>query len=96
MFYSETPEKMSGTFDASKCDAVKQFLKHFDNSLVILFLMSNGTVHEKATMRRQMEICERKMLYWKRQDNFCMKRALIGTDAAKKKWTGGLKSSPPR
>ena len=88
--YSDTREPFSGSIDFSRIDAVKQFLKHYDNSLFLLLLMSQGTVIEKAQARKEMAICERKMKFWERQDNYNRDAALAGMDKAKKLWAGSM------
>lgn len=89
--YSENREPFSGTIDFSRIDAVKQYVKHYENSLLLLMFMSQGTVVEKAQARKEMAICERKMKFWERQDNFVWERALVEMDKIKKMFAGNAK-----
>lgn len=57
-------------FDPMRCNATKCYLDHYKNFLVLDFIAKNGTLHEKAQARREIEVCERKMTYWKRQPHF--------------------------
>lgn len=57
-------------FDPLRCDANKAFLTHYQNFLTLEFFSKNGTIKERAQANRELEICRRKMQYWKRQPHF--------------------------
>lgn len=57
-------------FDPLKCDANKCYMDHYRNHLVLDFFAKNGTMQEMHQAGLELEICERKMKYWKRQPHF--------------------------
>lgn len=83
MFFYETKkisvstnEPNDFTFNPLNCDATKCFTEHYMNSLVLTFMANNGTIFEKNQAIKELEICERKMKYWKKQPHFNEKEAL--------------------
>ncbi|MTH61137.1 hypothetical protein [Paracoccus litorisediminis] len=63
------------TFDPLKCDAVKSYMTHYQNLLTLTFFADNGTIPEKVQAKQELEICRRKMAYWRRQPHFCQDAA---------------------
>lgn len=63
-------ESGPSNFDPLRCDAVKAYMRHYENSLFLTFMSNNGTLDEKHQAKKEMEICERKMKYWERQPHF--------------------------
>lgn len=84
-FYADVSSGSSGKINFDRLDPVKQFLKHYENSLFLKHYMSVGNFTERAQASKEMGICERKMQYWARNKNFVMDRALEGMSDLKKK-----------
>lgn len=66
----QNKQKEDFTFNPLKCDATKCFLDHYSNLLFLTFMNNNGTITEKKQAQIEIEICHRKMNYWKRQPHF--------------------------
>ena len=87
LVYSDESSNGDGAaFDPTRCDAVKLYMKHYNNALYLTFMLSNGTTVEKHEASKEMVICERKMKYWERQPHFCTEEANRQRIAAKKLW----------
>ena len=84
MFFYQTTKVSVNTnskdsfFDPLKCDATRVFLDHYSNKLFLVFMSDNGTIAEKRQAFEELEICERKMKYWKRQPHFIETKADSG------------------
>lgn len=63
-------------FDPSRCDAVKCYMDHYKNLLVLEFMSANGDFKERAQANLEIEICKRKMKFWERQANFVNDEAI--------------------
>lgn len=86
LVYEQNPERRDGAFDPMRCNAVKCYMRHFNNSLYLTFMLANGTTTEKHDASKELEICERKMKYWERQPHFDEHEADLKRVAAKKRW----------
>lgn len=86
LIYSDNTGGMNGSFDPSKCNAVKCYLEHFGNSLYLSFMLANGTFKEKHEASLELPICERKMEYWQRQSNFIESEADRGRKNLREQW----------
>lgn len=62
-------------FDPLRCDAVKAYMKHYENFLFLDFMVQNGTIAEKHQASKELEICKRKMKFWERQPHFIQAEA---------------------
>jgi len=89
LIYDETPlpGKNKGAIPIADLDATKLYLGHFENSLMLKFFLANGTTKEKADASRELVICERKMKFWERQQNFDQAKATEGTNLLKLNWS---------
>lgn len=74
-----------GPFDPLKVNAVRQYLKHYENQLVLTFFSNNGTIAEKAQAHAELKICARKMKYWERQPHFDAAQAGAAVERLNKK-----------
>lgn len=77
MFFYETSRVSVRTgqdgpsnFDPARCNAVKCYMDHYKNLLVLDFMSKNGDFKERAQANAEMEICKRKMQFWARQPHF--------------------------
>jgi hypothetical protein len=64
------------TFDPLKCNAVRAYMRHYENFLFLTFMSNNGTVIEKHQAAEEMKICKRKMKFWEQQPHFVSAEAL--------------------
>lgn len=89
-FYNDNVKYDGPNIDPSRCDAVKCYMKHYENLLFLKVLMGDAktSVVDKAQARKETIICERKMSFWARQHHYDKERALREMDAAKKRWGG--------
>lgn len=73
--------------DIRRLDATKQYLKHYDNFLMLDFLAKNETDrNERAQAEKELAICRRKLRFWQRQDNFNAERAREAALEKKRMW----------
>ena len=75
-FYSDT-EKSSfkGSFNASKYDPNDMICKHLENYFFLKFILLKSEDRiEKHQASKELDICERKMNFWKKQSSFCSVR----------------------
>lgn len=63
-------------FDPSRCDATKCYIGHYYNFLALSHIATYGNMKERAQASAELEICKRKMRYWKRQPHFDHEQAL--------------------
>lgn len=70
-------------------DAVGHWARHFANSLMLDFLHAGETDgRERAGLRREMQICERKMEHWRKHRNWNSQAAAQAAEAERAKWNG--------
>lgn len=87
--YSETGGHTKGFVDLSRADAVKNYLIHYGNSKTLRFIINKSQdFGDRRQATRELEICERKMLFWSKHNNF--ESASVGTAKQKidKMWQG--------
>jgi hypothetical protein len=86
LIYSEQREPFTGSVDFHSLDAVKGYLKHYENQLYLTFISQKGTFQEKQQAQKELVICERKLKWWQNHPNFEQAPALRGVEALKKSW----------
>ena len=85
----EEASGFSGALKLDHVDAVKCYLKHFENLLLLQFLANHSPDrNERHQATKEMAIAERKMKFWERHHNFERDRALKGCEELKKQWQG--------
>lgn len=90
-FYGDSVH--TGQISASmlaRFDATKKYLEHYSNSLILSLYLKDGTRIEKQQASTELAICERKMKYWERHENFDKFRMIKGCDDLKKQWGNRL------
>jgi len=88
-FYSDTEKRsFSSAFNAEYYDANHMICKHLENYFFLKFILlkSDDTV-EKHHASKELDICERKMNFWKRQSSFCSKQYEKDIEAYRKMYT---------
>lgn len=67
--------RSSKPFYPEDYDANRMISKHLENYFFLKFILAKSDdIVEKHRASKELEICERKMNYWKRQVNFCQKQ----------------------
>lgn len=69
-FYSDTGSKKDLKINVWELDAVKCYLSHYSNFLFLDFMLSKGTYLEQVQARKEIEICEKKLAWWKKHPTF--------------------------
>jgi hypothetical protein len=88
-FYSDNEVRRSTKpFYAEDYDANHMICKHLENYFFLKFILlkSDDTV-EKHHASKELDICERKMNFWKRQSSFCSKQYEKDIEAYRKMYT---------
>ena len=88
-FYSDNEVRRSTKpFYAEDYDANHMICKHLENYFFLKFILlkSDDTV-EKHHASKELDICERKMNFWKRQSTFCSKQYEKDIEAYRKMYT---------
>ena len=88
-FYSDTDKRtFNSSFRADDYDANHMICKHLENYFFLKFILlkSDDTV-EKHHASKELDICERKMNFWKRQSSFCSKQYEKDIEAYRKMYT---------
>ena len=89
VFYSDTDKRtFNSAFRADDYDANHMICKHLENYFFLKFILlkSDDTV-EKHHASKELDICERKMNFWKRQSSFCSKQYEKDIEAYRKMYT---------
>ena len=80
--------RSSKPFFAQDYDANHMISKHLENYFFLKFiLMKSDDIVEKHRASKELDICERKMNFWKRQSSFCSKRYEKDIEAYRKMYT---------
>jgi hypothetical protein len=69
-FYSDNAPKGSSDINVWKMNGSKGYLRHFDNYLFLQFIAKEGTRDERASVEKEIIICERKLAFWERHPNY--------------------------
>ena len=67
-------------------NANKGYLRHFENSLFLQFMLLNGNMNERRQASKEMTICERKMRWMEKHRNFDWDVVLPEVAKLKKTW----------
>lgn len=73
-------------FRPDSYDATRQALTHYQNYLLLKFFYQKGTPVEKMQAAKELVICERKITYWRKQDNFNFSLYDVEVAKATKLW----------
>lgn len=70
-FCYDEDKKFTGSFNPTKCDANKMLEKHLENYFFLKFILTNSDRgREKVQAARELEICDRKIKFWQKQDSY--------------------------
>jgi hypothetical protein len=85
-FYSGEKSDFDG--DISKINATTACINHYKNFLYLTFMSNNGTLSEKHQAGKEMEICKRKMKFWRQRRDFSEEIFSKSREIENKKWVG--------
>jgi hypothetical protein len=99
-FYSDTAARGSSDINVWKMNGSMRYLDHFSNFLFLNFVAKSGSREERASVEKEIAICERKLAFWERHPRFDAafvqqeKQKLIRTWRQESKVTSGKTSAP--
>lgn len=88
--YSDERVPFSGSFNFSRVDSTAKYLEHYSNSLLLTVMAKEGGPVDRHQARKELEVAERKMKFWERQENFDRVRMVRGCQELKDLWKGRL------
>lgn len=69
-FYSETAPRTASNVNVWNMNGSKAYLRHFDNYLFLDFIAKNGSRAERASVEKEILICQKKLEFWEKHPNF--------------------------
>ncbi|SOC90063.1 hypothetical protein SAMN05216358_0082 [Rhizobium sp. AN5] len=69
-FYSDTAPRAHSDIDVWKMNGSEAYLRHYSNYLFLNFVAVKGTREERASVEKEILICERKLKFWERHPKF--------------------------
>lgn len=70
-FCYDEDKKFTGSFNPTKCNANKMLEKHLENYFFLKFILAKSDrPTEKAQASRELDICNRKIKFWQKQDSY--------------------------
>jgi hypothetical protein len=84
--YNENERYTGPPISYNKINANRSYLRHYENSLLLQFLMLNGDMQERAQASKEMNICQRKMERMEKHANFDWEKVLPEIEKLKKLW----------
>lgn len=86
--YDEWKPKSKFTGNMWAMDANKCYMTHFENALLLGFILKNSTnTIEKCQASKELAIADRKMDFWARHHSFNQKEIEKAMSAARGKWS---------
>ncbi len=90
-FYSDNSEPFTGSFiPYSEQPAGKYYITHYSNYLYLNFILTHesSTFAEKTQAKKELDICERKLAYWRRHPNWSHEATDNEVAKLKSEWSG--------
>jgi hypothetical protein len=84
--YNENEVYTGPPISYNKINANRSYLRHYENSLLLQFMMLNGDMRERAQASKEMGICQRKMERMEKHANFNWDAVLPEIEKLKKLW----------
>ena len=84
--YNENDKYNGPPISYYKINANKSYLKHYENSLLLQFMLNNGDMNERRQASKELAICERKMSRMEKHANFDWNVVLPEVEKLKKLW----------
>lgn len=93
--YEENPfvgrASASRGFDPNRVDPHKGYLRHYENYLLLKFMLLNGTTLEKAQASKELVKCESKMAWHENHRAFDRRQVEAQVRRLKAQWAPSLK-----
>jgi len=80
------PETSGFKGNPAQINANRAARNHFENSMFLSFMLLKGTFIEKGRAAKELDICERKIKYWKSRSDFVEDTFTEDCVKIKKKW----------
>lgn len=84
--YNENDKYTGPPISYHQINANKSYLKHYENSLLLQFMLNNGTQDERRQASKELAICDRKMSRMEKHANFDWQYVLPEIEKLKKLW----------
>ena len=84
--YNENERYNGPPISYDKINANRSYLRHYENSLFLSFMLKNGTTEEKRQASKELNICQRKMERMEKHRNFDWDKVLPEIEKLKKLW----------
>lgn len=84
--YELNPPRSTTPINTDRMDPNAAYLRHYDNLLFLDFMAENGSREERWQAEREMEICRRKMNFWKHHRNFDAQMVLKEREKRNQQW----------
>lgn len=84
--YNENDKYTGPPISYHKINANSSYLKHYENSLLLQFMLQNGSMKERAEASKELAICDRKMSRMEKHANFDWDAVLPEIEKLKKLW----------
>lgn len=86
LVYNENEVYSGPPISYNKINANRSYLRHYSNSLLLAFVIRNGTMAERVQASKELTICERKMERMEKHANFDWNAVLPEIEKLKKMW----------
>lgn len=70
----------------ARINPTSQYLRHYDSHLYLTFIYTNGTRQEQHQASKELDVCDKKMKYWKSRPGFDQEQATKQVEIMNKKW----------
>lgn len=84
--YNENERYNGPPISYNKINANRSYLRHYENSLLLSFMLKNGTTEEKRQASKELDLCQAKMERMEKHANFDWEQVLPEIEKLKKLW----------
>ena len=84
--YNENERYNGPPISYDKINANRSYLRHYENSLLLQFVLNNGTQNERRQASKELAICDAKMSRMEKHANFDWAVVLPEIEKLKKMW----------
>ncbi|TDW20479.1 hypothetical protein EV128_125109 [Rhizobium azibense] len=86
LIYDESVRGGFSNISINRMDGTKQYLKHYENKLILCFFAKHGTQIERWQAEKELVVCERKLTFWEKHPNFVGELARKGMEKLNHDW----------
>ena len=84
--YNENDKYNGPPISYHRINANKSYLRHYENSLLLQFMINNGTMAERRQASKELALCDAKMSRMEKHANFNFDEVLPEIEKLKKLW----------